>query len=116
MSNFVERERDLNEMILAGKALEGFEKHYAEGVVMQENSEEPRVGKAANRAYEEQFFSSLEEVHGVELRSSGAGEQVTFSEWTFDVTFQGGERKQLEQAVVRRWEGGQVVHERFYHP
>jgi hypothetical protein len=49
----------LNDSILSGKALEAFEEYYAEDVVMQENSEEPRVGKEANRKAEVEFFSSL---------------------------------------------------------
>ena len=33
----------LNEAILSGKALEAFERYYADDVVMQENSVEPRA-------------------------------------------------------------------------
>ena len=49
----------LNQAILSGKALEAFEQYYAEDVVMQENSEEPRRGKDFNRKAELEFFSSL---------------------------------------------------------
>ena len=116
MSNLAEMDRELNEMILTGRALEGFEKFYADDCVMQENTEEPTVGKDANRQREKDFFDSLAEFHGGEVRASAVGDDVTFSEWLFDVTFNDGNRVQLEQAVRRRWQDGQVAHERFYHP
>jgi len=41
--------KEMNDMILAGQIMEAFEKFYADDVVMQENSDEPRVGKEVNR-------------------------------------------------------------------
>ena len=51
--------KDHISLILAGKALEGLEKYYAEDAVMQENDQPPRVGKATNRAFEQDFFSKV---------------------------------------------------------
>lgn len=116
MKPLAELDARLNAMILEGQALEAFETYYSDQVVMQENAEAPRIGKTVNRDYEVAFFTSLEEVHGIELRSHAVGDDVSFSEWLFDVSFQGGQRVRLEQAVVRKWQDGQVTHERFYHP
>ena len=55
-----ELDKQVNDDVLSGKAMEAFEKYYADDVVMQENSEEPRSGKAANRKAEEEFFASVE--------------------------------------------------------
>lgn len=109
-------ENELNSMILGGQALEAFEKFYADDVVMQENSLAPRVGKDINRKYEEQFFGSIKEFHGAELRANAVGEGVSLSEWMFDVTFQDGNRVQIEQALRRTWHNEKVIQERFYHP
>ncbi len=116
MSELKQLDNDLNSMILGGQALAAFEKYYADDVVMQENSEAPRVGKDINRKYEEEFFGSIKEFHGAELRTSAVGDGVSFSEWTFDVTFQDGNRVQIEQAVRRTWSGEKIAEERFYHP
>ena len=105
----------LNEAILSGKALEAFEQYYAEDVVMQENSDEPRLGKEANRKAEIEFFSSLAEFHEGRLVSSAVNGDVTFGEWLMDVTFKNGYRLKLAQAAVRRWKDGQIVNERFYY-
>ncbi|MGC4048979.1 MAG: nuclear transport factor 2 family protein [Paludibaculum sp.] len=105
----------LNNDILTGKALEAFDELYDENVVMQENSNEPFVGKAVNRQREIDFFSSIEEFHGASVLSSAVNGDVTLSEWLYDVTFKGGTRFQLAQVAVRRWKDGKVVNERFYY-
>jgi hypothetical protein len=53
-------DHELNQMILKGQILDGFEKFYAEDVVRQENLTTPRVGKDANRKAEQDFFGSIE--------------------------------------------------------
>jgi ketosteroid isomerase-like protein len=108
---------ELNRMILQGEILDAFDKFYAEDVVMQEDSDEPRRGKAANREYEEQFVASLEQFHDAEIRAVALDEEngVAMIEWFMDVTVAGQGRTQMEQIAVQRWEDGQVVHERFYH-
>lgn len=106
---------NLNEAILTGKAMEAYETYYAENVEMQENDAPPTLGKAANREREIAFFASVEQFHGAEVLSKATGDSTTFSEWTMDVTFQGGHRAKWTQAVVRRWQDSQIVAERFYY-
>lgn len=108
-------DRELNETILGGGILEAFEKFYAEDCVMQENAEEPRVGKDVNREFEKAFLDSIAEFHGARLLGSATGKDISFSEWQFDVTFKEGGRVLMSQATVRRWKDGKVSSERFYH-
>ncbi len=115
MANVEALEKQLNAMILAGKAMEAFEQFYADDVVMQENDDAPYVGKAFNREREAKFFASIDEVHQFTLDASAAGDDVSLSEWTSDITYKGGSRAKASQAAVRRWRGGKIVHERFYH-
>ena len=115
MSEIVQREHELNEMILAGQALEAFERFYDQEVVMQENDLPPRVGKEANRVFEQQFFAAIKEFHGATLGEVAVTGDVSFSEWTFDVTFQDGNRVATPQVARRQWKDGRVVNERFYH-
>jgi ketosteroid isomerase-like protein len=115
MSDLKQLEEELNREILSGRALDAFDRFYAEDLVMQENDEEPRVGKAVNRKFEEDFFSSIKEFHGATLGAVAVGDGVTFSEWTFDVTFQDGTRVANPQVTRRQWKDGKVVNERFYY-
>ena len=115
MPSNAEIDREINQMIVSGQALEAFEKHYADDIVMVENFGEPYEGKDFNRKREEEFFASVEAVHGIELLAEATEGDVSFSEWTYDLTFKEGGRKALRQVAVRRWRDGQVVHERFYY-
>ena len=49
---------ELNSLIQQGKILEAFEKFYAPEVIMQENENEPSVGKDACRSNEEAFVNN----------------------------------------------------------
>lgn len=105
----------LNEMIMAGQALDAFERFYAEDCVMQENLNSPCVGKTANREREQEFFGAIAEFHGAELHSTAASGAVSYAEMSFDATYNDGSRRKMTEVAVRQWKDGQVVHERFYY-
>ena len=105
----------LNKQILSGDALAAFESFYADDVVMQENSDEPRVGKDVNRKLEQDFFSSIEQFHGAKVLGNAVNGDISYSEWEYDFTPKGGKRLKLTQVAARRWTNGKVVHERFYY-
>jgi ketosteroid isomerase-like protein len=115
MSNIAALDQKLNDAILSGKAMEAFEELYADDVVMQENTDPPCVGKEANRKRELDFFANLEAVHGGAVTASAVNGDVSFSEWTMELTLKGMGRIKMDQVAVRRWKDGKVVHERFYH-
>jgi len=100
--------------ILVGRILETSDRYYADDVVMSENGTDERVGKAANRAYEEAFVGGVE-FHGAEVGAvivDGDGAAV---EWTFDLTPVGGSRVVQKQVSVQTWRDGQIAREVFYH-
>ncbi len=105
----------LNKQILSGDALGAFETFYADEVVMQENSDEPRVGKDVNRKLEQDFFSSIEQFHGAKVLGSAVNGDTSYSEWEYEFTPKGGKHVKLTQVAARRWRNGKVVHERFYY-
>lgn len=104
------------EGITTGKLLEGFEKYYAEEVIMSENGdpEQTRTGKAANREYE-QYFVANAEFHGVSVGPVIADGKHTAYEMSMDFSF-GGQRMQRTQWAVQEWnDAGQIVNETFYY-
>lgn len=116
MTTIKNLDAQLNQLILDGRILDAFDRFYADDVVMQENSQPPTSGKAANRAREEQFVASVAELHEIALGDTGAGpDDTTFGVWIVDATYQGGPRVRSEQVAVRRWKDGKVVSERFFH-
>ena len=116
MSNNIQTLDDrLNQMILTGKAMEGFETFYADDVVMQENQAPATAGKDANRERELAFFSAVEAFHGADLLATAVNGDVSFGEIHMDVTFKGAGRVTMAQAYVRRWRDGKIAQERFYY-
>lgn len=116
MSDVRSRDSKLNKMILNGKILEAFDEFYADDIVMVEDGDE-RVGKEANREYEEQFVDSLEAFHSAEIvsRAVDEDENVTLSEWHNDMTLEGVGRVEQKQVSVREWnDDGQITEEKFY--
>ena len=108
---------DLNNMILQGQILEAFDTYYADDVVMQENNQEPRVGKETNRAYEEQFVGGLTEFRAAEVKAQAVNEEdgVAFTQWYMDFTHSEYGDVERHQVSVQHWENGQVVRERFFY-
>jgi SnoaL-like domain len=106
---------DIKALVSQGKAMEAFEKYYADDVVMQENETPATVGKAANRARELDFFSKVAEFRAAELKAVAFGEDVIISEWFLDYTHQEWGKVTHDQVSVQRWKDGKVIHERFYY-
>jgi ketosteroid isomerase-like protein len=109
-----ERVREVIDGILSGDILGTFDRYYADDVVMSENGADERVGKAANRAYEEAFVNGVE-FHGASVGAVLVDGDRAAVEWTFDLTPKGGERVQQRQVTVQEWRDGKVVRETFYH-
>ncbi len=115
MSDIAAFDQNLNEKVLTGNAMEGFEQYYAEDVVMQENNDAPFVGKNVNRKREIEFFDSIAEWHGGKVEESAVNGDTTFGQWWLDVTFKNGYRYTNTQVAVRKWKDGKIVHERFFY-
>lgn len=106
---------ELVALVTAGQILPAFEKFYAEDVVMQENLKEPMVGKAANRAREEQFVSYVKEVHENRAAAVAVDGNHVFINWVLDFTGVDGSRIRYDQIAHQVWENGLIVRERFIY-
>lgn len=117
--NLKEKIEDMNRMIISGNNMEAFEKYYHDDVVMQENNQPPTNGKSANRDREqksrEQMMASIEQFHGAHAKAVAVGDDTTMVEWSFDMTYKGGQRSKMEQVAVQKWKDGKIIHERFYY-
>lgn len=107
--------KDLNTLVLNGKAMDAFEKYYADDVSMQENDAAPTLGKAQNRQREIEFFGNIEEFRGAEVLSVAAAGDKTYVEWFMDYTHKQWGVKKYHQVAVQTWKNGKIVAERFYY-
>lgn len=113
----LERAKDIYNLIGQGKLLDAFEKYYDENVIMHELGDAPRVGKTFNRQFEQNFLSSIKEMHGggvLGMASDEASGKVYVENW-MDVTYQNGVRVNIRQVCAQTWKDGLVIREEFYH-
>ena len=115
--NYYDKAKNIYDMLAQGKMLEAFEKYYHKDVVMVEANGEARKGKEVNRKFETEFLGSVKEFHGSGVNSITSNEKdgVTAVESWMDVTFKDGKRVKMEQVAVQRWQGEQIIKERFYY-
>lgn len=113
MATLLQLEDAVNSLISSGKILDALDQYFSDDCVFQEGNQPRRPGKAANRKHLEAFFATLKSFNGATLHSQGIGNDVTLSEWTFDLT--GPEGPILwNEVLVRRWKNGKIVSERYY--
>lgn len=113
---YKEKAADIYKQLGEGKLLDAFDQYYADNVVMTE-PRGTREGKQACRDYEVQFLESIQEFHGLDVKSVASDEEnkTTFVQSVMDVTFKDGNRAKFDQVAVQKWEGDQIVHEEFYY-
>ncbi len=115
--SYLQRIKDMYDMIQGGRMIDAFEKYYHEDVVMVEATGEVREGKATNREFELNWLSSVQEVHGAGVTAITSNEDTgqTAVETWMDITFKDGNRMKMEEVAVQKWEGELIIHERFYY-
>jgi ketosteroid isomerase-like protein len=115
--SYYEKAKDIYDMSAQGKMLEAFEKYYHNDVEMVEASGDSRKGKDANRKFEVEYMSMIKEFHGMGVTSvtSNEKEATTMVESWMDATFKDGTRNKMEEVAVQKWQGDQIIHERFYY-
>ena len=116
--NTLERVNRLNEMIIEGKVMEAFEEFYAEDVVMQENNDEPTVGKDANRERELKMMEGMKDIKNIKssVKNIAINDNVSFCEWTMELTFKDDNTMKNTSVSRQLWnDEGKIVHETFFH-
>ena len=115
--SYLAKAKDINDKIFSGQLLEAFEQYYHNDVVMIEADGNRREGKDTNREYEKNFLAMVKEWHGggINAITSNEDENVTMVESWLDITFQDGNRRKMEQIARQKWQGDQIIEERFYY-
>ncbi len=115
MTTLLEKITDLNDLVLQGKALEAFDKYYDENIIMQENENEPTIGKRNNRKREEDFFNNIIDFKAANPRKVTIGENVTMVEWHYHYEHKEWGTRNYSQISVQEWVNGKIIKEKFYY-
>ena len=99
----------------AGRFVEAIQTYYAPQASMRENEDTPRVGVAALVENEQRILSVFKSMRG---RRIGPvlieGDRVAIN-WAFDFERADGGKVHLEEVAWQRWQGEQIVEERFFY-
>ena len=109
------RLRALHEDIAAGRIVDALPEYYGDDVRMQENSDEPCVGLAANLEREKAWLDGIAEWRSFELLSFAVHGDVSFAETEYAYRTKDGQDVHAVQTARALWNDGKIVDERFYH-
>jgi len=114
---YLEKAQDIYNKVFNGQLLDAFEQYYHEDVVMIEATGERREGKETNRKAEQAFLESVEAWHdgGVVAITSNEEAGITMVESWMDITSKAYGRMKMEQIARQKWQGDQIIEERFYY-
>ena len=113
MQDLKQVDDQLNEMTSAGQIIDALGRFYAVDCTFQEGNKATLVGRKAHHDHLTDFFSTLKEFKGAKLHSQGVGDDVTLTEWTFEM--EGPDGPIVWNEILRRqWRDEKVVSERYY--
>jgi hypothetical protein len=105
---------ELDGMVTKGQILEAVEKFFSPSVGTSE------VGGATTQTRDEKvanltgFLGGIQAVNGITVHNSAAGEDVSFSEYTFDFDMKDGSKILWHEVIRRDWKDGKVIFEQYF--
>ena len=112
--NLKERVKALDQQVLEGKILEAVDAFFHPDVSTKEGNGAETHGLAEIQEKLQNFFQGLSSVNGITLHSQTVGDDVTMSEFTFDLTQSDGSPILWNEILRRKWKDGLVIDERYY--
>ena len=106
---------DLIAKVVGGKALEAFDRYYADDVTMQENEQPPRIGKAACRAFEVDFLSKIKAVRTYVCDGYVISGNKAFIVYRIDADHAEWGTLNMSEVAIQEWSNGKVVREKFVY-
>jgi hypothetical protein len=106
---------DLIAKVVGGKALDAFDRYYADDVTMQENDQPPRVGKAACRAFEEDFLTKIKAVRTYVCDGYVISDNKAYIVYRVDADHADWGTLKMSEVAIQELSNGIVVREKFVY-
>ncbi|MBD0333893.1 MAG: nuclear transport factor 2 family protein [Cyanobacteria bacterium Co-bin13] len=102
---------------------ESYERFYEENVVVQENLQPPRVGRALSIERQRQMNANVQDIHEFKIGAvlvDGFTEDHPLDghsviEMHIEITTMDGYRIRVEELGLQTWKEGRIVHERYFY-
>ena len=92
-----------------------YERFYDENVVVQENLEAPRVGRALSIERQKRMNANVKEIHNFHIGSVLVDGDKSVVEMHIEATTQDGYRIHIEELGMQTWKNGKIIHERYFY-
>lgn len=92
-----------------------YERFYDENVVVQENLQAPRVGRAISIDRQQRMNVNVKEVHDFKIGSVLVDGDHSVIEMPLEVTTVDGYRIRLEEIGMQTWKNDRIIHERYFY-
>ena len=102
-------------MVERNEHVQAIEAFYAPHASMQENDAEPRRGRERLAANEAKVLARMRSVRSRCVRPVFTHGDLVVIRWIFEFEALDGKRLRIEELAWQRWEGEQVVEEKFFY-
>ncbi len=114
IANLTERVASLDQQVVDGKILEAVSAFFHPDVITKEGNGAETHGLNMKIEKLKEFFNGIGSVNGITLHSQAVGDDVTMSEYTFDLTQTDGSPILWNEVLRRKWKDGLVIEEKYY--
>jgi hypothetical protein len=94
---------------------EVYEQYYDENVVVQENMQPPRVGRALSIERQKLMNANVAEIHDFKIGAVLIDGDRSMVEMHLDATTKDGYRIHIEEVGLQTWRDGRIIHERYFY-
>lgn len=117
MPTLEEAVSDFIGLSVSGQTVLAIERYYAEDVVVFENNELARAGRAKSADDERKALASQPVAPTLKVLGHAVNEAQGLAYITWLIRFIGRDEKpmRLEEVAMQRWSGGKIVEERFFY-
>lgn len=92
-----------------------YERFYDENVVVQENLQTPRVGRAISIDRQQRMNANVKEVHDFKIGAVLVDGDRSVIELHLELTTVDGYRIRLEEVGMQTWKNDRIIHERYFY-
>ncbi|MBW4511631.1 MAG: nuclear transport factor 2 family protein [Scytonematopsis contorta HA4267-MV1] len=92
-----------------------YERFYDENVIVQENLQQPRVGRSLSIQRQQQMNANVKEVHEFKLGAVLVDGERSVIEAHIDLTTLDGHHIRIEELAMQTWKDGRIIQERFFY-
>lgn len=92
-----------------------YERFYDENVVVQENLQTPRVGRAISIDRQQRMNANVKEVHELKIGAVLVDGDRSVIEMHLELTTVDGYRIRLEEVGMQTWKNERIIHERYFY-